>query len=273
MRGSGGTSGKSACVLYEAEAGVATVTLNRPDRLNAMNEELLEATLGTLERAASDETVRAVILTGSGRGFSAGGDLSAGPGGGIGGDARRETRIGILRRFVRTSQLLHDMPKVTIAAVNGPCAGAGLSWACACDLRYGATSAVFKTAFLSAGLSGDFGGTWTLSRIIGPAKARELYLLSDRVSAEAAYGLGLISGLYADDQLMPMVRGVAAKIVSSAPLAMRAIKENLNDAEVLSFADVLDNEVRRHVGCIESEDGAEAATAFVEKRTPIFVGR
>jgi 2-(1,2-epoxy-1,2-dihydrophenyl)acetyl-CoA isomerase len=122
----------STTVLYEAADGVATITLNRPDRLNTMTDELLVAALAALERAASDDAVKAVILTGAGRAFCAGGDL-----------------------------------------------GAGLSWAAACDLRYAAERAVFTTAFVNAGLSGDFGGTWTLSRIVGPAKARELYLLGE----------------------------------------------------------------------------------------------
>ena len=197
----------TAPVRCEVADGVATVTLNRPDRLNAMNDELLTGMLRTLEQLASEDTICAVVITGTGRGFCAGGDLSAGPGGGIGGpDLTSQERVGLMRRYMETSHLLHTMPKVTIAAVNGPCAGAGMAWACACDLRIASESAVFKTAFLSAGLSGDFGGTWTLSRIVGPAKARELYLLNERLSAQDALRGSLVSQVVAADRLLPEVQ-------------------------------------------------------------------
>jgi 2-(1,2-epoxy-1,2-dihydrophenyl)acetyl-CoA isomerase len=157
-------------VLYEHEGSVATVTLNRPDQRNAMTADLLEAALSALESAAADDAIRVVIFTGAG--------LEA-----INGPPPLTSQTGRLRRFMRTSELLHDMPKITIAAINGACAGAGLAWACACDLRYASVSTVFNTAFLAAAVSGDFGGTWTLPRIVGSAKARELYLLAERFDA------------------------------------------------------------------------------------------
>lgn len=267
-------SSTQAPVLCEVSDGVATITLNRPDRLNAMNDELLTTMLRTLEQLASEDTIRAVVITGNGRGFCAGGDLSAGPGGGIGGpDLTSQERVGLMRRYMETSQLLHTMPKVTIAAVNGPCAGAGMAWACACDVRIASESAVFKTAFLSAGLSGDFGGTWTLSRIVGPAKARELYLLNDRVSAGDALRLGLVSRVVQPDRLLAEVHELGAQLAKSAPIALAKIKENLNDAEIVSFAEALDGEIRRHVFCMDTEDSVEAAQAFVHKREPNFVGK
>ena len=158
-------------VRYEAAGPVATITLNRPDRLNAMTTELIEGVLDRLEQAATDETVRVVVLTGAGRGFCAGGDLGQT---GLFADGRQEQdAVAELRRLHQTTVLLHEMPKPTIAAINGPCAGAGLSWACACDLRIAAESAVFRTAFLSAGLTGDFGGTWSLHQMrrCGPGPA------------------------------------------------------------------------------------------------------
>ena len=144
-------------VRFEVSGPVATITLNRPDRLNAMTEELIAAVLVLLEQVSADEAIRVLVLTGAGRGFCAGGDLGA-----MGEFAEPRTpgaSIAQLRRLHRTTELLHEMPKPTIAAVNGPCAGAGLSWACACDLRIAAESAVFRTAFLSAGLTGDFSST------------------------------------------------------------------------------------------------------------------
>ena len=257
-------------VLYEVSERVATLTLNRPDRLNAMDASLLDGALNALEAAAADDDVRAVILTGAGRGFCVGGDLGAANTLGTGPSI---SKMGVLRRYMRTSQYLREMPKVTIAAINGPCAGAGFSWACAADLRYAAESAVFTTAFLNAGLSGDFGGTWTLPRIVGAAKARELYLLSDRFSAAEAAEIGLVSATLPDDELMPHVQKIAQQAAHSAPITLGYIKQNLNDADSLTFTDLLDREAQRHVTSGTTEDAAEAARAFLEKRSPSFRGR
>ncbi len=177
-------------VDYHAENGIATVTLNRPEKLNAMNADLMRGAIAALEGAAADESIRVVVLTGAGRGFCAGGDLGAKNTLGTGGT---DSRIGVLQDLQRSSKLLREMPKVTIAAINGPCAGGGFSWAAAADLRYAAASAKFTTAYLNAGLSGDFGGTWTLPRIVGSARARELYLLSEKFSAEEAERFGFVS--------------------------------------------------------------------------------
>lgn len=260
-------------VLYETDGAIATVTLNRPERLNAMNRELTAAVVGALERAASDESIRVLILTGAGRGFCAGGDLA----GFAGGEFKRpqpiEERIAELRRSMRSSQILRESDLVTIAAINGACAGAGFSWACACDLRYAAASAKFNTAFLNAGLSGDFGGTWSLTRIVGNAKARELYLLAERFGAEEAERIGLVSKVLPDAELMDHVRGVARRLADSAPIALRRIKQNLNDATRLGFSEALDREADRHSRCGMTEDNTEAAKAFLEKRKPVFKGR
>jgi 2-(1,2-epoxy-1,2-dihydrophenyl)acetyl-CoA isomerase len=257
-------------VLYEAADGIAKITLNRPERLNAMNADLLQAALEAMERAAADDEARVVVLTGAGRGFCAGGDLMASDTLGTG---PPNSRTRVLRTYMRSSQLLREMPKVTIAAVNGPCAGAGLSWACAADLRYAAGSARFVTAFLNAGLSGDFGGTWTLPQIVGRAKARELYLLSEAVSAEEAERIGLVAKTMPDDELMPYVYGIARKLADSAPITLRYIKQNLNDADHLSFAELLDVEAVHHVTSSTTEDAREAGRAFREKRPPVFKGR
>jgi 2-(1,2-epoxy-1,2-dihydrophenyl)acetyl-CoA isomerase len=262
----------SQSIIYETDGAVATVTLNRPDRLNAMNRELIEAAVATLERAASDEAIRVLILTGAGRGFCAGGDLA----GFADGEFKRpqpiEGRIAELRRNMRSSQILRESDMITIAAINGACAGAGFSWACACDLRYAAASAKFNTAFLNAGLSGDFGGTYSLTQIVGNAKARELYLLAERFDAAAAERIGLVTKVLPDGELMQYVRGVARKLAESAPIALRRIKQNLNDATRLGFAEALDREADRHSRCGMTEDNTEAAKAFLEKRKPVFKG-
>lgn len=274
----------SDVVQYEAEAGVALITLNRPEQMNTMGGGLVERTAEALEMAAKDDEVRAVILTGTGRAFCAGGDLqgmagrsgSSAPKGS--GETRRqppslEESIAGLRHSMTTSELLHDMPKVTFAAINGACAGAGLAWACACDIRYCAESAVFNTAFMTAGLSGDFGGTWTLPRIVGPAKARELYLLAEKFRADEAARIGLVSAVLPDGELLPFVKAKAERIAGFAPLTMRAIKENLNDSFDSTFIDQLDREADRHTRMGRTEDAREAAKAFLEKRPAVFKGR
>jgi 2-(1,2-epoxy-1,2-dihydrophenyl)acetyl-CoA isomerase len=260
-------------VEYRASGGVGVLTLNRPERMNTMTAEFLEDALAAFELAAGDEDTRVVILTGAGRAFCAGGDLAAGPGGAVGGDGPLPAQTGRLRRFMRSSQLLREMPKITIAAVNGACAGAGLSWACAADLRYAATGARFATAFVNAGLSGDFGGTWLLPRLVGAAKARELYLLSEPFDAAEAHRLGLVVEVVDPDHLLERVHEVATRLAARAPIALRLIKENLREHEERDFAAALDGEARRHAFCATTFDAAEAAEAFVGKRAPEFRGR
>lgn len=255
-------------IIYHTDKGVATIMLNRPDRLNAMNDDLVAGVLAALEEAATDYNVRVVVLTGAGRGFCAGGDLGT-----I--DVERpplERDISALRRQHRTAELLHDMPKVTIAAVNGACAGAGLSWACAADLRIAAASAVFRTAFLSAAMTGDMGGTWSLTEIVGSAKARELYLLNRKFSADEALSMGLVSEVVGSETFADRVRELAESLAAAAPIALRGIKQNLNDAQRLDFSATLDAEAERHMRAARSADCIEAAAAFIEKRPPTFTG-
>ena len=268
-----------ADVEYEVADGVATITLNRPESMNTMGGELLPLTNAYLAKAASDRDVRAVVLTGTGRAFCAGGDLrdmAAGNRGAPGqsiGPGSVDRSITDLRYHMRSSQLLREMPKVTIAAINGACAGAGFSWACACDLRYAAESAVFNSAFLTAGLSGDFGGTWTLPRIVGPAKARELYLMPEKFRADEALRIGLVTAVVPDDEFADFVRDKANRAASFAPLTAASIKANLNDADHVSFSEALDREADRHIRSGLTEDSREAAKAFLEKRTPTFTGQ
>lgn len=259
-------------VRYEVAGGVATVTLEQPETMNTMNPELLAAVTEHLELAAGDPAVRVLVLTGSGRAFCAGGNLQ-GFAAGRGTELPVATRIGRLRTSMRTSQLLAEMPKPTIAAINGACAGAGFSWACAADLRYCAESARFNTAFLTAGLSGDFGGSWTLPRIVGPAKARELYLLPAKFDGREAERIGLVNGCVPDAELAGHVADVAARLAAAAPLAVAAIKQNFHDSPTDDFTTHLDREADRHARLQYTEDAKEAAAAFLEKRPPRFQGR
>jgi 2-(1,2-epoxy-1,2-dihydrophenyl)acetyl-CoA isomerase len=207
-----------------------------------------------------------VVVTGAGRGFCAGGDVTAMAGAG---DATSDDdRVGDpldLRAIMEVSELLHGMPAISIAAVNGPCAGAGLSFACACDLRYAARSAVFVSAFLRVGSSGDHGSAWVLTRSVGPAKARELLLLGERVDADEALRIGLVSEVLDDDALTGHVDVIAARLAGMPPTAARLMKQNLDDAVTLPLHEYLDAETERFAQCSGSEESIAAAKAFLAR--------
>lgn len=231
-------------VTERREGGVAWITLNRPDRLNAVTPALYEALAPIVERAAGDREVRCVVLSGAGKAFCAGRDLKAGatvPHGASAG-AWIEDRVDYLRRSVTIARTLHDMGKPTIAMVNGACAGAGLSLAGACDIRIAATSAVFTSAFVKVGLSGDMGGIWFWSRILGTGKARRLYLMSERFDAAGAHAFGLVDEVVPDEALAERVAALAANFASGSPRALRYAKEALNAAEDSHLDAVLDLE-------------------------------
>ena len=244
-----------APVLVSVSDRVATVTLNRPERLNAMNTPLVDDLLEALRGLAGRSDVRVVILTGAGRAFCAGGDVTSLASGGGRQDRPSSERM---REIVTIDELLHGMPKPVIAAINGPCACAGLSMAAACDLRYAAESAVFATAFLRVGVSGDHGGIWSVTRAVGPAKARELFLLGDRFSALEAHRIGLVHDVVVAEELHDRVATVARRLATSAPAAVRAIKANLNDALVLGFGEYLDRETERFLSVSGSPDRARS---------------
>lgn len=266
------TTVETTPVLLDVDGPIATVTLNRPDKLNTFSEPFMDGLLATLEDVVGRDDVRVVVLTGAGRAFSAGGDL-----GSISGTEKAATpvptAINKLRARVRVVQMLHDMPKVTIAAINGACAGAGLSLAAACDIRYASSKAAFNTAFLTAGLSGDFGISWTLQRLVGPSRAREMMFTAEKFSAARALEIGLVSEVCEPDELMSYVASRAALMASRAPLTLAAMKGCLNGAQGQSFATALDNEIAAHVKIGRTEDCVEAASAFLEKRAPVFKGR
>jgi 2-(1,2-epoxy-1,2-dihydrophenyl)acetyl-CoA isomerase len=184
-------------VLVEVVDAVATVTLNRPERRNSFVPELGEAMTSVLTALRADPAVRVVVLTGAGGSFSVGGDLAAGLGPMLGPPPLQD-QYSRLRGHTAVSELLRDLPQVTIAAVNGACAGAGLSFALCCDLRVAASSAKFATAFLGAGVSGDFGGIWLATRLLGAARANELFLLGERIDAAEALRLGLVTRVLPD---------------------------------------------------------------------------
>ena len=260
----------SDTVRYEVAGGVAVITLNRPEALNAMSGELLDALEGRCRDAANDEAVRCVVVTGEGRAFSSGGDLK-GIGSGDPLDPLKDAEQ--LRRFEEASLLLAEMPKPTISAINGVAAGAGFSVAVAADVRIAAEGARFVTAFARVGLTGDFGGTWLLSRIVGQARAKELYLLGNTIDAAEAERLGIVSRVVPAESLMDETMALAQQLAAGPTAAFARIKANFAHAATHSFADSLTYEAGNMIASSKSEDFRGAVQAFVEKREPNFVGR
>jgi 2-(1,2-epoxy-1,2-dihydrophenyl)acetyl-CoA isomerase len=262
----------SDVLLETLEDGVLTLTLNRPERLNALTPEMCERLQRSLHAAAVDSAVGAIVVTGAGNAFCAGGDVKAMAESGAS-DAEFEARAADLRRRMEAARLLHEIPKPTIAMLRGPAAGAGLSLALACDLRIAGETARLTTAFAKVGLSGDFGGSYFLTHLVGTAKARELYLLSPILDASAALALGLVSRVVPDASLEAETRALAGGLARGPRLTLGHIKQNLNLAERASLTEVMDVEALRHTRCTLTEDHREAAAAFVEKRKPVFTGR
>jgi 2-(1,2-epoxy-1,2-dihydrophenyl)acetyl-CoA isomerase len=260
-------------LLETVKDGVALLTLNRPDRLNAMSAGMLDAMLEALPRLADDAAVGVVVLTGSGRGFCAGGDVKAmAEGREFGGDTFEE-KASALRAQMEVSRWLHEMPKPTLAMVRGAAAGAGLSLAMACDMRIAGDSARFAPAFARVGYSGDFGGSWFLTQLVGTAKARELYYTAEILSAEVALALGLVNRVVPDAQLEEETMALARRMATGPRVALRYMKRNMNAAEAGTLKDLLDLEAWHHTRCGMTEDHREAARAFVDKREPVFRGR
>jgi 2-(1,2-epoxy-1,2-dihydrophenyl)acetyl-CoA isomerase len=263
-------------LLASLDEGVLTLTLNRPVARNAMSLEMNQALEAQLAAAELDTRVRCIVLTGAGKGFCAGGDVKgmAASGDGTVGALTIDQAIHRQRANQRgTAGRLFKMPKPTIAALPGPAAGAGLSLALACDLRVMASTAIMTTAFARVGFSGDYGGTYFMTQLVGAAKARELYLLSPRVSAEEALKLGLANWVCAPEELAERAAQIARGLAAGPTVAYRYMKENLNRAMAGNVDDCLDLEATHHVHCGQTEDHREASRAFVEKREPVFQGR
>jgi 2-(1,2-epoxy-1,2-dihydrophenyl)acetyl-CoA isomerase len=260
-------------LLETVKDGVATLTLNRPDRLNALSPAMLDALLAALPRLAADADVGAVVLTGAGRAFCAGGDVKAMAEGRELAPGSLEDKAQALRSRMEVSRWLHEIPKPTIAMVRGAAAGAGLSMALACDLRVAGESARFTTAFARVGYSGDFGGSFFLTRLVGTARARELYFTADVVDAARAEAIGLVNRVVPDARLEEETQALAARLARGPRIALRYMKRNLNVAEHAALGDVFDLEAWHHTRTGLTEDHREATRAFVDKREPVFRGR
>jgi 2-(1,2-epoxy-1,2-dihydrophenyl)acetyl-CoA isomerase len=268
-----GSFAMSQDLLEVVNDGIAVLTLNRPDRLNAMSQAMLEDLLAALPRLGDDPNVGVVVVTGAGRGFCAGGDVKAMAEGTEMPGTTLEERAQGLRASMEVSRWLHEMPKPTIAMVRGAAAGAGLSIALACDLRVAGDSARFATAFARVGYSGDFGGSYFLTQLVGTAKARELYYTAEIVDAQQALGLGLVNRVVPDARLEAETMALAQRIAGGPRVALRYMKRNMNAAETGTLKDLLDLEAWHHTRTGMTEDHREAAQAFVDKREPTFKGR
>ena len=267
-------------ILAHVEDRVAVITLNRPERRNALSGPMLKGLATALREAERASDVGAVVLTGAGGAFCAGGDVKAMDerGEGSGGKGARAGGIddAIQRQRLdqrSTAGRIYTMAKPVIASLPGAAAGAGLSLALACDLRIASENAVLLTAFANVGFSGDYGGTFFLTQLVGSAKARELYYLSERVDAKEAERLGLVNLVVSADALEEKTLELAGRIGRGPTIAYRYMKENLNRAVGGDVIECMDLEATHHVHSGQTEDHRNAVRAFVEKRKPEFKGR
>lgn len=265
-------------LVAHRDGGVAIIRFNRPDRRNALSNAMYEGFSKVLPVIAADPTVQVVMLTGEGGAFCAGGDVKgfaaehrAVADGGT--PASPETKTQRLRAIHQAIPLaLTRLSKPVVAAIPGPAAGAGLSIALAADIRLAADSAILVTAFSTIGASGDFGGSWFLTQLVGPSVAKELYFLSPRLTASDAHRLGIVNHVLPDDGFEAAALAWCHRLAERAPIAMGLIKENVNRAVTCDLITALDAEAANMVRSMQTNDHIEASAAFVEKRAPTFTG-
>jgi 2-(1,2-epoxy-1,2-dihydrophenyl)acetyl-CoA isomerase len=258
----------TAPVLYHAAEGVATITFNRPEVLNALNADLLVALREAVDRAASDDSVRAVVLTAAGRGFSAGADLGA-----RNMDPSKDSGDLLRERYHPIILTLRNMPKPLITAVNGVAAGAGMSFALVGDVVLAGKSASFLQAFSKIGLVPDAGSTWMVPRYVGEQRARALAILAEKIDAEEAQRMGMVWRVYPDEDLQAEAAKLASHLASMPTMAYGLIKQALNASSTNDLATQLELEAALQSRACRTEDFREGVKAFVEKRKPQFKGR
>jgi enoyl-CoA hydratase/carnithine racemase len=270
-------------VLYEVKDRIATLTFNRPDRLNAFNADMAAGLRQAMEKAARDEGVRVIILSGAGRGFCAGADMErlSGTVSSGGANLAREVppsplEVGGSRRadFQQRYSYFPAIPKPVIAAVNGPAAGLGFIFACYCDIRFAGSEAVFTTAFSRRGLIAEYGLAWLLPRLVGPAHAADLLYSARRVSAEEAARIGLVNRTVAQGKLMDEVRAYASELASAvSPRSMSVMKRQLWEGLLSGLGEAIELANAEMPPAFKSEDFREGVAHFVEKRPARFTGR
>jgi enoyl-CoA hydratase/carnithine racemase len=259
-------------LIYEVKDAVATLTLNRPERLNALGGTLRDDLHDAALRASGDADVRVIVVTGAGKGFCSGGDVKA----------MNEVKEGRAERPLidkvaplrdRVLLAMRDAPQPVIAAVNGAAAGAGMNLALGCDIRLASTAAKFTQAFVKRGLHPDWGGTYFLPRIVGMAKACELIFTGEIIDAQTALGLGIVSAVHPPEELMPATYELARKIAAGPPIAIRLAKRALYHGLDVDLRSALEFETFAQNIASETEDAREGIRAFVEKRPAVFKGR
>jgi len=266
------TAAVAGPVLLETiENGVALLVMNRPEKLNSLNNELASALNQTFERIGKNDAVRVIVLTGAGRAFCAGGDLGVI---GKGREARDTKQLEpILRAGMGAVLRMRLIPQPVIAAVNGVAAGAGMNVALAADIRIAAEEAIFGQNFAKVGLFPDYGGTYFLPQLVGPSKAAELFYTGDMIDAQTALKWGLVNRIVPGPQLEAEVRAFAAKLAAGPPIAMRGVKQTLFGSEKEALSKALEAEVQHQMRCFASDDCLEGIHAFFEKRAAKFRGR
>jgi 2-(1,2-epoxy-1,2-dihydrophenyl)acetyl-CoA isomerase len=260
----------SDVLLLDRDGAVMTITLNRPEAMNALSVELKLALRSALDDAAADPTVRALVLTGSGRGFCVGQDLREHVGLLEAGDVAPLNTV--TEHYNPVIRALVGMPKPVIAAVNGMAAGAGAGLSFACDFRIAANTAGFLLAFANVGLTLDSGVSWTLPRLIGTARATALALLAEPVTADAALEMGLVNAVVEPERLLPAAHELAQRLAAGPTVAYAAIKESLAFAATSTLAEALDKEAQLQTRCGATDDHRNSTAAFVAKQKPVFAG-
>jgi len=258
-------------IIFTTDGPIATIKLNRPDKLNAFGGPMREEILDVLAKIGADDAVRVVIVTGEGRGFSAGGDI----------DHLKRLRENkdeegfrqVLANGQRITKTMRSLPKPVIAAVNGPCAGAGFSFALGCDIRIASDAATFGASFSRIGLHPDWGGSWFLPKLVGSANACELIFTGSMISAEEAQRIGLVNRVVPHAELMPTVLELATTVAKSAPRVVRLAKESIYRSLSSDMESAFAREGEVQMECFYSDDFLEGLTAFKEKRRPRFDGR
>lgn len=258
-------------VLTSIADGIGTITLNRPERLNAFDVEMLRELAATVRDLIADASVRVIVLTGSGRGFCSGADLDGltGPGG----ELREAEAMELVRVGGEVVQLLHRAPKPVLASLNGPAAGGGAGLALACDLRIAAESSSMGLVFHRLGLHPDLGTSWFVQRLAGAATALELFWTPRMLAATRCRELGLVNRVVADDHLAHETEAWAHRLAALPPIAVRLAKRAVREAESTTLAESLVIEARHCQECFRSEDAAEGLAAYHAKRVPEFHGR
>jgi len=256
-------------ITLEKADGLATLTLNRPAQRNGMHNRMVREAHEALSDVAVDGTTRVLVLTGAGTSFCPGADINFAT------DPQADPREseGADPRYFQVAALLHDMPAVTVAAINGACAGAGMGWACGAALRLAARSARLVSAFIHVAFAGDMGIPWSLPRLIGASKARELSFLCEKFDAEAALHMGLVARVFDDAVFAEEARKVVDGLLARSPVALRTLKAHYLNAERMTFSDFIALETEHHLHIGKMQDTQEAFKAFLEKRPPVFQGR